>query len=241
MWREGLFLYTATERRLPPLHTKKNNINKKSASSIQKSLKSCKLLFTLYIPAPARSRPSWHVRRLRLILHHKATQGWGVPPTPALPPPSRLPREELDVPSSRSVRNSDARASLPAPAAGLGTETPSFAFPSLSLSLNLCQGDPKMLRPFPDPFPARTQPPPSWTFMPAYGSRQGGKGTVQPSQRFPPGPLSSARWFLHQTLPLDDVIVTFQGREMLLSQGFLDFELLYLELSNTPAGFLGIP
>lgn len=33
------------------------------------------------------------------------------------------------------------------------------------------------------------------------------------------------------TLPLDDVIVTFQGREMLLSQGFLDFELLDLELS----------
>lgn len=237
MWREGLFLYTATERRLPPLHTKKNNINKKSASSIQKSLKSCKLLFTLYIPAPARSGPSWHVWRLRLILHHKATQGWGVPPTPALPPPPRHPREEPGVPSSCSVRNSDACASLPVPAAGVGTDpkhalagNPILCFPSLSLSLNLCQGDPKMLRPFPDPFPTRTQPPPSWTFTPAHRSRQGGKGTVQPSQCFSSDPLGSARWFLHQTLALDDVIVTFQGRELLFSQGFLDFELLYLEL-----------
>lgn len=98
-----------------------------------------------------------------------------------------------------------------------------------------------MLRPFPDPFPARTQPPPSWTFTPAHGSQQGGKGTVQPPQCPPSEPLSSARWFLHVTLPLDDVIVTFKGRETLLSQGFFNFELLYLELSNTPAGFLGIP
>lgn len=154
MWREGLFLYTATERRLPPLHTKKNNINKKSASSIQKSLKSCKLLFTLYIPAPARSGPSWHVRRLRLILHHKATQGWGVPPTPALPPPPRHPREEPGVPSSCSVRNSDACASLPVPAAGVGTD-PKHALagnPILCFSLTVS---------FSKPVPGRSQDAPS--------------------------------------------------------------------------------
>lgn len=98
-----------------------------------------------------------------------------------------------------------------------------------------------MLRPFPEPVPTRTQPPPSWAFTAVQGSWQGGKGTLQPPQCLPKRALSSARWFLHVTLPLDDVIVTFQGREMLLSQGFLDFELLDLELSNTPAGFLGIP
>lgn len=154
MRREGLFLYTATERRLPPLHTKKNNINKKSASSIQKSLKSCKLLFTLYIPAPARSGPSWHVRRLRLILHHKATQGWGVPPMPTLPPPPRYLWEEPDVPSSRSVQNSDACASLPALAAGLGTD-PKHALagnPILCFSLPVS---------FSKPVPGRSQDAPS--------------------------------------------------------------------------------
>lgn len=48
-WREERGLCTAPG---PPLHTKKNNRNKKSASSIKKGLKSCKHLFTLYITDP---------------------------------------------------------------------------------------------------------------------------------------------------------------------------------------------
>lgn len=102
--RDGFLLYIQ----------RKNNINKKSASSIQKSLKSCKLLFTLYIPTPAQSRPPWHVRRLRLILHPKPPEvGVSSPPQPC-----HLPLATLVL----LCTNSDACASIPAPTAGLGTD-----------------------------------------------------------------------------------------------------------------------
>lgn len=68
-----------------PLHTKKNNINKKSASSIKKRTKSCKHLFTLYITDHTRIGTSWH---LALGLQNLVS-GWFHPKATPRPPRAR--------------------------------------------------------------------------------------------------------------------------------------------------------